>query len=255
MRDLNMSSIRSIDRGIDVLEAFTFENPTLSLDEISKITKIPNSTVYRIICTFEKRGLIQFDKKNSTYTFGFKLIEYGALANHLLDIVKIADEDLMHLQHLTKQTVVMAIKLNNEILYVSNKEQNEGLKYSTRVGQTRPFNFGVLGPVLLAYSSDAEIERYIDNSATTFLDQSIINKEEFRNKLDKIREYKLNIDKNETTMGATGIGTPIFGINDTVIAAIGILGPTVQIQDQLDLFSSLIKSTAQEISMKITPVD
>ncbi len=41
MREINMSSIRAIDRAIDVLEAFTLNKSTLTIEELSQLSKLP----------------------------------------------------------------------------------------------------------------------------------------------------------------------------------------------------------------------
>jgi len=251
MREINMNSIRSIDRSIDILASFTHNKPTQTIDEIAKATKLPNSTVYRIICTFEKRGIIRFDPFTSSYTLGFKLIEFGTLANDFLDLPKIAEEDLIHLHNQTDQTVVMAVKMDDEILYVFNKEQNEGLKYSTRVGQTRPFNFGVLGPILLAFAPTKQIERVLEQPLTAHTKFTITDKKSFLDRLSQIQKEQLNIDNNETTLGVTGVGAPIFGVNNTVIAAIGIIGPLIQFEDRLEEIIEIVQATSKSISKKV----
>ncbi len=41
MKDIHMNSIRTIDRAIDVLQAFSAKSTALTIEEISKISNIP----------------------------------------------------------------------------------------------------------------------------------------------------------------------------------------------------------------------
>ena len=127
MRDVNMGSIRSIDRAIDILEAFTVEKPSLSTEELAKLTKIPHSTVYRILCTLERRGLVQFDEKTLKYKPGVRLFQFSALVSNVLDVQQEAEELLDNLHYKTGQTVLMAIRDEDQILYIYKKEKYEGL--------------------------------------------------------------------------------------------------------------------------------
>ncbi|MEH7254081.1 helix-turn-helix domain-containing protein, partial [Neobacillus niacini] len=72
MREVNMGSIRSIERSIDVIESFAAKNKPLTIEEITTITKLPKSTVYRILCTLEKRFLVIFDDKTQKYQPGIR---------------------------------------------------------------------------------------------------------------------------------------------------------------------------------------
>jgi len=79
MREVKIETIRSIDRAIDILQAFTIEKPFLSLDEIAKITKIPRSTAYRILYTLETRKLVQIDKLSMKYKIGLRMFEFSTM--------------------------------------------------------------------------------------------------------------------------------------------------------------------------------
>lgn len=255
MREVKMESIRSIDRAIDILQVFNLEKTLLTVDEISKKTKIPNSTVYRILCTLEKRGLIQYNEKKFAYQLGLKLMEFGMLASSTFNIQQEAEEDLIEFQNKTKQTVIMAVKMDDEILYVFSKENQQGLKYSSTAGQRRAITFGVLGPVLLAFSPQSQIDRILSLPIPQQTPYTITDKTEWYLILERIREEKIYIDINFTTVGVIGIGAPIFGVDQKVVAAIGFIGPMVQIEDKLEEFKALLLETVDKISRKIRYID
>jgi IclR family KDG regulon transcriptional repressor len=251
MHDVKINTIRSIDRAIDILQAFTSEMPSLSVDGISKITGIPNSTVYRILCTLEKRGLVQFVDKTLTYQLGLKLIEFGNLSTSTMEIQQIAEDDLIDLHNKTKQTVLMAIKTGDEIFYLFTREKQNGLKFSSNVGEKRPFIFGALGPVLLAFSSQNQIDRVLNKPILQHTPYTINDKEKVLQRLENIRKENIFLDKDETHLGVIGFGSPIFGVDGIVIAAIGVIGPTVQLEEKLDEVKPLLLETASKISYKM----
>ncbi|WP_180994406.1 IclR family transcriptional regulator [Bacillus sp. Marseille-P3661] len=251
MRDVNIGSIRSIDRAIDILQAFSIEDPSLSIDRIVKKTKIPNSTVYRILCTLERRGLVQFDESSATYKPGLRLMEFGVLLSSVLDIRKEAEEILIDLHLKTNQTILMAIKEGDELLHIYKKENYQGLKVSTTVGQRRPYNFGAMGPVLLAFQPEEEIERILKIPIPRYTPNTITDINKIRERLNQIKNDKFYISSNETNLGVTGIGAPVFGMGGEIEATIGIVGPQIQVDDKLEEFTALILDAAKQISAKI----
>lgn len=251
MRDVNMNPIRSINRAIDILQAFTIERPNLTIEEITQMTKIPHSTVYRILCTLETRGLVKFDEKSLQYKPGLRLLEFGFLLSSVLDVSKEAEDILADLQLKTGQTVLMAAKDADEILYIFKKEKQEGLKFSSFVGQRRPYIYGVLGPALLAFLPDKEIERILQLPVTEHATHTLRDPSVVRERLKQIRSDRYYIETNETNLGVTGIGSPVIGLNSEAIAAIGIIGPAVEIDDQLDGFKHLIVEASERISLKL----
>ncbi|GAA4714207.1 IclR family transcriptional regulator [Brevibacillus fulvus] len=251
MREVNMGSIRSIDRAIDVLQAFTIEKPVLTVDEIAKMTKIPHSTVYRILCTLERRRLVQFEEKLTAYKPGLGLMQFSSLISSTFDIRQVAEELLLELHAKTNQTVLMAVEDGDEIIYIYNKETYEGLKFSSVQGQRRPFIYGVLGPVLLAFFSESRIEHILKIPVSRHTPYRVTDKEVIRQRLQQIKQDRIYVESNETNIGVTGIGAPVFGSNGEIIAAIGLIGPAVYMDNQLDNLKALVAETADKISRKI----
>ncbi|WP_201318557.1 IclR family transcriptional regulator [Paenibacillus sp. EPM92] len=123
MKDIHMNSIRTIDRAIDVLQAFSAKSTALTIEEISKISNIPKNTVYRILYTFERRGLVQFDADALTYHPGLRLLEFSMLKSSTLDVRQEAEPFLEELHSLTNETVLMALPEENEIFTYSKRKR------------------------------------------------------------------------------------------------------------------------------------
>lgn len=251
MREVNLKSIRSIERAIDILQTFSIEHTSLTMKEISEMTKIPTSTVYRILCTLENRGFVKFIEQKSAYQLGLRLMEFSYLLSFTLDLGKEAEELLHDLHYETKQTVVMAIKDGDEILYIYKKENHEGLKFSSHVGQRRPFLYGILGPVLLAFLPKSYIEKIIELSNIPHTPYSIMDDETWRSRLFEINKNNIYVETNETNVGVTGVGAPIFDVNNEVIAAIGVIGPAIQIDNKIDEIVKATLETSKKISYRM----
>ena len=251
MREVKIGTIRVLERAIDILQAFDLDHSQLSIDEIAKnrITQLNRISHFMYI---RKRGFVQYDERSATYQLGWQLMELGTLASSNYKIQRIAEEDLNELQNKTRQTVIMAVKIGDEILYVYSKENPQGLKYSTPRGKRRPLTFGLLGPVLLAFSSRKQIERVLRAPIPKHTPYTITDKEKWYEILEKIRNDKYYIDINLTTIGVAGVAVPIFDEKNEVIAAVGILGPLFQVEDQLEEFKLLLRETVGNIAHNLT---
>lgn len=249
MREIKIDPIRSIDRAIDILEAFSGDRPALSVDEISKITSLPKSTAYRILCTLERRDLVKFDENSLQYKPGLKLIELGFLFSSLLDLRQESEEILTDLQQKTNQTVLMAVGVESQIAYISRKESTKGLKYSSFVGERRPYLYGVLGPAMLAFLPEKQIENILDQGIPVNSENTITDRDAILKRLEQIRKDQFFIEEEETNIGVTGIGAPIFNSLGEAIAAIGVIGPSIQLAgDQLEQAKVLLIEASKKIS-------
>jgi IclR family transcriptional regulator, KDG regulon repressor len=251
MRDVNMGSIRSIERSIDVIESFATKNRPLTIEEISSITMLPKSTVYRILCTLEKRLLVIFDDKTQRYQPGIRLLELGIRYSSFFDIKQEA-EDILTLLHLkTKQTILMAVHAGDKISYIYRRENEEGLKVSSGVSE-RHYFYGVLGPILLAFLPEKQIEHILSKplppqSTTLITDQDLL-----KSRLENIRRDKYYFESDETHIGATALGAPIFGPSGDVIAAAAIIMPTMYFNDEKFIeYKKLLLHATKQISEKM----
>ncbi|TDF93229.1 IclR family transcriptional regulator [Paenibacillus piri] len=252
MRQINMESNRSIDRAFDVLQVFTIERPSLTKEEISKLTDIPVSTVYRILYTLERRSLVRFDPDTLCYSPGFRLIEFGSLISSILDVHREAESFLNDLHVQTRQTVLMAISDGDQILYVFNKENYDGLKFSSHVGQRRPYIYGILGPVLLSYLPNKQIERILEIPVPKHTPYTTTDPDLIRKRLQLIKDNGFYIESDETNIGVTGIGAPVFDVRKEVIAAVGVIGPSVQLVGEvLEQAKVALLTATQGISSKM----
>ena len=59
--------IRVIERAVDILQAFTFDDSELSLAEICEKVDLPKTTVFRIINTLEHQNFLDQNRQNGKY--------------------------------------------------------------------------------------------------------------------------------------------------------------------------------------------
>lgn len=253
MRDININSIRAVDRAIDILNVFTADKPSLNIDEITAASKLAKATAYRILYTLELRGLIHYDPKTLQYKLGLKLLEYAGILTSMLDVRQESEDILIELQMKTQQTVLMAVPEGDSMVYVFKRENPEGLKYSSYLGQRRPIGFGVLGRLITAYLPEEQSERILNQnpvaSKTTEGKQDIVKVKQL---LQDIRNQGYYVEINETVMGVTGISAPVFNAEGKIIAALGIVGPSVQLADEkLEIAKKMVISTAEQISLRM----
>ncbi|WP_408007975.1 IclR family transcriptional regulator [Pseudalkalibacillus sp. A8] len=252
MRKVNMKPILSVERAVDILFAFSSQKKEMTVEEISNITQIPNSTVYRILCTLESKKMVQFDEKTLGYKPGLKLFELGSFLPNVLDVREEAKELLDKLHYETGQTVVMAVRDDDQILYIYKKEkEGEGLKYVSVVGQRRHFLYGVVGPAILAFMPEKTVEQVMNRPIPQNSPYPLNEKENVLKQLQQIREQKLYVDHNKHSKGVTGISAPIFNMYGEAIAAFAVIGPTIQFDHVLQRFEKLVYETSKKISSKM----
>lgn len=252
MRNVNMESIRAIDRAVDVLNAFTRRTPELTIDQITAATGLPRATVYRILYTLERRGLIRFDEKSLTYRLGFQFLAYGNLVASSIDLRQEAEGPLLQLYERTRQSVLLAVREGDTLVYIFRKETPEGLKVASLEGLFRPLVFGAFGAVIMAYLPDDELSRLLKQPIPQFTPDTLTDPDQIRRRLAQIRRDRVFAETNEALLGVTGIAAPVFNMEGQFVAAVGVDGPSVQLcGEQLEQAKLAVMETAAAISKKL----
>lgn len=96
----NYSSVRSVDRTLDILE-YLSGNRACSLAEISRGVSLHKSTVFNILTTLMKRGYVEQNEDNSHYQLTLRLLKLG---HQEIDQRSLLEEAAPYLRKLRRET-------------------------------------------------------------------------------------------------------------------------------------------------------
>lgn len=215
---------RSLERALKILSAFDAEKQDLTLAQLSQALSLPRATVLRLCSTLVKYGFLQQDQESKKYSLGLKLFELGSLVFHSFSLTRTASPHLNRLQIKLGKTVFLAILENGELLYVDKREDPRNpISFTSKIGTRRPPYWGMLGPVLMAYLPDVEVENLLNmHPLTATTKKSMTRKDEFVAWLKRIRDKGYAVDDETAMEGIGGVAAPIYDFTGKVVAAIGI---------------------------------
>jgi len=252
VREINMESIRTVDRAIDVLNAFSLDEPALTIDQIMKRTRLARATAYRLLYTMERRGLIRYDREKQQYRLGLRFLQYSDIVTSSLNAVQEAEEILVDLHMKTKHTILMTLIEGSQMLYVFKREIPTGLKYSSSVGERRPLTYGAVGKAALAYQPPEVIDRLLAEPMPQYTPYTVTDPAAIRAELEEIRATGICTEKDQIHLGVTAIAAPVFQADGSSIGAIGMICPSVQItESQLKEAQIMMKDAAAQISARL----
>ena len=250
-------SIRAIERAIQLLNCFSFQQKEHSMGELSALTSLSKSTVFRILQTLEKHKFVAYDPQSGRYSLGMKLFELGGVVFSSLSLRKAASPFLDHLGAKVNHTVLMGILEDGELVYIDKREGNEPIKLTSEIGKRRPPYFGMLGKTLMAYLSEIEVDNLLKKyPLEKVAPNSIIDIKKFKKSLNEIREKGYTYEYSEAVEGVIGIAAPIRNYSRKVVAAVGTAFPAFSVDDRkINGIIQLVTETAKEISMALGNVN
>lgn len=245
-KEYDVAAISKTVRIIDYIK----EKGASYFKDIHQDLGLAKSTTYQILSTCVKYNLLTINS-NRKYELGIKLLEWGYTMKNGIDIRSVAHNILSRLAKDLQVSVHLGILLDNRM--ATFIEKYDGPLYtikSTVVGQKILFNCQSTGKVLLAWEDDEIQEEIFEEiDFMPFTPTTIINKEELRIELRKVKENGYAFDNHERTENLYGIGVPVFNWDGKVVAAIslGILAFEIQ-NDQILYYVEKLRESSENIT-------
>ena len=243
--------VQALDRALDILDCFNFQNREFSLSDVVDRTGLNKTTAKRLISNLTARGYLQQDPQTRKYQLGMRLFELGGVVFSSFSLRRAASSPMTSLQNETGLTVLLGVRMEDQLVYVDKREGNGVIRISSDVGWRRPLHYGMLGMVLMASIESKDVQRILTKFPlevhTPF---SITDSDAFSLRLEEIRVQGYVVEKEEAIEGLIGIAAPIRDYSRQVIAALGIALPVGQrnLNEGLDRVVELVKKTCNSIS-------
>lgn len=216
--------LRSIDKGLQLIDLLSRNPQGLRLSEISSMLNIHPSSTHHILHTFLPHDYIAQDRETRKYSLGFRFLEISKRMLDNLDIRKIANRYLRELHEECKEAVHLAIFRNGKVIYIDKIDTPGGLSLATYIGFTTDPHAAAGGKILLSELPPEEIRAiYMDRPLRVYGKNTIINLDQLSGELERVRTYGYAIDDEEYYEGVRCVAAPIRA-GGKIVAALSITG-------------------------------
>jgi IclR family acetate operon transcriptional repressor len=144
-----MAAVKSAERTLQILEAFAAAGEPLGIAELARRLAIPVSACHGLIRTLELRGyLYELGLRKGWYPTLRWLQKARAVADHdpVLERVSALLEGL---RTASGETVVLAKRSGNMVIYLDVLESSNPIRYSAQAGEHKPLYSSAAGKALL----------------------------------------------------------------------------------------------------------
>lgn len=223
----------------------------LGLSELTKRTRIPKSTVFRILSTLLGMGYVVRDAERN-YLVSVTLAqlgtnEGGSTMRHL------ALPYMLHLRNRYGETVNLGVLNLDKIIYAEVVPSEFALRLQETRGASVAVHATALGKAILAFSAADLVDNLIRGRKLEILTRNTIAEpDEFLAELKRVRAAGVAFDRGETSLLARCVGAPILDANGGAVAAMSISGPASRFNPRKDspVIASLLQATS-EVSQKL----
>ena len=218
--------MRTLLRGLQVLECFTPDHPELTQTEIVERVGMPKGTLHRFVSALERHGYLVRAPNGRAYILGLKILELGQASLRGLRAPDIALPYLEHLAQETDESASLAILDGTEIVYVARASRKRLMSTNLAVGSRLPFYCTSIGKVILAFLDEAEVDAMLERIEFRQLTPyTISTRHQFKRALSQIRRQGYAVNNQELELGLRSAAAPIWSRDGRVVAGISIAMP------------------------------
>ena len=245
--------VPNLERALDVFELLS-ENPQgLTISEISNQLSVPRNSIFRITTTLYNNGYIDRNDELRKYTLSFKMLTIGMKALTDPALVEVALPVMHSLQKKYKETVPIGIIKGNKGVILEEVTGTHAFRFVLEPGKSFNLHTSAPGKAIIAYLPKHDQDRITNEiEFKRFTENTVINKNDFKKLLQKIKKQGYAIDHAEEMEGMHCLGAPIFNRKGLPIAAIWITGPSIRIkQSDFETIGKDVRFHADKISKNL----
>jgi len=202
---------KTVDQALRVLEQLRGGGPGTAAD-LGRRIGISRTAAGRLLISLEEHGFVR--RTDAGFDLGFDLLRFSSALGAGIRAAAVAP--LQRLAARFDETAVLAVRDGNDAVAIEQIAPGERVvNIQYRPGTRHPLSVGAHGLAMLA---DVHVQ-------VQELEPALVPR------LAEIARIGYAVSRDELEPGVTGIAAPIVSVDDTPIAAIGIVAPSNRFPD------------------------
>lgn len=209
----------AIGKVVAVVEALATES---KVSRIARTTGLATSTVHRILQSLVQAGWAHEDQEHG-YMLGPRLLAITARADDATFLAKIATPYLRELRDTTGDTVHLAMRRGDEMVYVVKLDGRKAYHMRSRVGLTVPLHCTAVGKAILAAVPADDVRATVARTGLPArTEHTITSAHALLDHLEAARGQGYTLDEQENEDNIRCIGAVVTGRSGRPAASISI---------------------------------
>lgn len=240
-------SVRAVDRAIAILNAFSVDQPSMSVVEIQKKVGLSRPTLYRLLSTLVAARLVRGEGDPQRFRLDHGVMNLANVWLSTLDIVDVARNLIEDLRDNTGETAGLFLLRDHTRLCALECKSREVISYSRGMGNAGDISQGATGKAILAAFSDHQVETALDAMKLRGEKRASI-----KSAVADARERGYAISFSEIIEGAVAIAAPFYDYHGAVAGSVGLFGPHARFgEEKIEAAAGNVITTAALLSERL----
>ncbi len=239
--------MRVVEQVLDVYERFAEEQAPMAMSDLARALDMPTSTCSNLLRTFERRGFIyQTGQRRALYPTKRMLMLAQDIARQ--DPVSTSvSQRLAALRDEAEETVLLATRQRDRVLYLDVIETTQPIRYSAAIGETRPIQNNSSGKALLSLMPQAERQALI--TGLPFhrqTEQTLVSAHEYLNDVQRSASRGWFLNDGESVADLLALAVPLNLHHSNF--AVAIAGPRYRMAGRIEALASMLKTACDDLT-------
>lgn len=217
------SSLKSLDRGLRVLMELAARRGSVSVGQLSRDLGINKSTMSRTLHALSLHDLVSRDY-DGNYRVGPAAVRLANAYDGDFDLRRTIRPALEELVAATGQTATLVIRRGTIAICIDRVAAPSEAHLTMQIGGVYPIHAGATTRVLMAYMSEAALDRIPWGSLERYTERTVTDRGALLSLAADVRQRGYALSTGERTIGAGSIAVPLLDLNGECVASIGISG-------------------------------
>ncbi len=227
----SVQGAQSFARSIGVLQMIADAGEAVSRATLASQCGLTRPTLYRIIASLEAEGLIETTAQNR-YRIGGRVISLARTALEQNDVRREAEPFLTRLRNETGETVHLAIRSGDELVYIDKIESREAVRMASTIGTRVNFHSTAVGKAFLSAMPADRANELIDRIDLPELTKfTTTDRAALRAKVQHAAKQGFVRDDQENEIGIVCFGAAICDSVECPVASVSVSVPLFRLQD------------------------
>lgn len=244
--------MKSLNKARDIL-CLVAQEPGIGLSRLARTLELPKSTVYRIVRALESAGLLT-QSGDGQYSLGGLVYELASGSTRT-GLIEIARPAMVRLRDACNETVALHVLQGSGWAPLAQVESLQELRRTIRnLGAATPLHAGAAGKLFLAFMTESERRRYLENEDLRPLTpHTPTNRRRLLQELTLIRRRGYSTSEQEVAIGVAGVVMPIPRPDGSVREALGVSGPMARFNAKaIGKIVEGLEEAVEEITHRLT---
>lgn len=235
---------QSFARSIGVLQLIADAGEPLSRTALMQRCALTRPTLYRITASLEAEGLIETTGDNR-YRLGGRLVSLARTALAQNDVRRVAAPVLAELRDATGETVHLAIRTGDELVYIDKIESHQAVRMASSIGTRVPMHSTAVGKAYLSALSAPEADALIDRLRLTAVTEfTTTGRRALKKSVSVARTHGWVRDVQENEIGIVCFGAAICEDVNRPIASVSVSIPLFRVGEATRYSGPLMEAVA-----------